>query len=75
MPVAVCLDGRVVDLVPPGADYMSAAGIATLRAAASAEIGVPAERFEILTVCRLHPQSSAVDCLDCEPVDVSPPGG
>lgn len=68
MPLAVCLDGRVIDLVPADADYLSAEGIAALRGAAAAEIGVPPERLEILVVCHLHPTSSAVDCLGCEPI-------
>lgn len=67
MPLAVCLDGRVIDLVPDGADYKSPEGIAALRGAAGAELGLPLERFEILLVCHRHPTSSAVDCLDCEP--------
>jgi hypothetical protein len=67
MPLAVCLDGQVIDLVPDGVDYTSEAGIAALRGAAAVELGVPAERFEILVICHLHPTSSAVDCLDCEP--------
>jgi hypothetical protein len=69
MPLAVCLDGRVIDLVPAGADYPSAEGIAALRGASAAEIGVAPDRLEILVVCHLHPQSSAVDCLDCEPIE------
>jgi hypothetical protein len=67
MPLAVCLDGRVINLVPDGVDYQSEAGIAALRGAAAAELGLPVERFEILVVCHRHPTSSAVDCLDCEP--------
>ncbi|MEU4558449.1 hypothetical protein AB0F72_08665 [Actinoplanes sp. NPDC023936] len=67
MPLAVCLDGRVIDLVPDGADTYSAEGRAALYAAAAAEIGVASGRFEILAVCHRHPTSSAVDCLDCEP--------
>lgn len=68
MPLAVCHNGRVIDLVPVGADHQSPEGIAALRGAAAAEIGVAPELLEILIVCHLHPTSSAVDCLDCEPV-------
>lgn len=67
MPLAVCLDGQVVGLIPENADSTSPEGIAALRGAAAAARGIPAERFEILQVCHLHPGSSAVDCLDCEP--------
>jgi hypothetical protein len=67
MPLAVCLDGRVIDLVPDDTYDGSIECIAALRGAASAELGLPPERFEILLVCHLHPTSSAVDCLDCEP--------
>lgn len=67
-PLSVCLDGQVVILVPPGIDYQSEAGIAALRGAAAAKLNLPAERFEILVTCAAHPRSSAVDCLDCEPV-------
>lgn len=69
MPLAVCLDGQVINLVPDGADHQSDAGITALRGAAAAKLGVPPERFEILAVCYRHPTSSAVDCLDCEPID------
>lgn len=71
-PLAVCLDGRVIDLAPSGADYLSPEGIAALRGAAGAELGLPEERFEILVTCAKHPKSSAVDCLDCEPLDSAP---
>lgn len=69
MPLAVCQNGRVIDLVPAGADYLSEEGIAALRGATAAKIGVVPELLEILVVCHLHPQSSAVDCLDCEPLE------
>jgi hypothetical protein len=68
MPLAVCLDGEVIGLVPDGADSTSPEGIAALRGAAAAELGLPAERFEILGTCHLHPRASAVDCLHCEPL-------
>ncbi len=68
MPLAVCLNGAVFALVPEGADTTSAEGIAALRGWAGDRLGVPPERFEILQVCHLHPASSAVDCLECEPV-------
>jgi hypothetical protein len=67
MPLGVCHNGRVIDLVPACADYLSEKGIAALRGATAAEIGVSPELLEILVVCHLHPQSSAVDCIDCEP--------
>ena len=69
MPLAVCLDGRVLDVVPDDADTASAEGRAALFAAAAAGSGVDPSGLEILAVCHLHPTSSAVDCLDCEPVD------
>jgi hypothetical protein len=67
MPLVVCYNGRVIDPVPACADYQSPEGIAALCGAAAAEIGVAPELLEILVVCHLHPTSSAVDCLDCEP--------
>ena len=30
--------------------------------------GRPESEYEVLLTCPRHPQSSAVDCLDCEPV-------
>lgn len=69
MPLAVCLDGRVIDFVPDGVYDGSLECIAALRGAAGAELGLPPERFEILAVCHLHPTSSAVDCLNCEPLE------
>lgn len=68
-PLAVCHNGRVIDLVPDGVDASDQATREGLFAAAAAEIGVPALDLEILTVCHLHPTSSAVDCLDCEPTE------
>lgn len=36
----------------------------------AAERGIePWRGFEVLTLCHLHPTVSAVDCLDCEPVE------
>lgn len=63
MPLGVCLDGELFKLVPAGSD-----GRAEL-AAVAAKHGRSADEFEILVVCHRHPTSSAVDCLDCEPVD------
>jgi hypothetical protein len=67
-PLAVCHNGRVIHLVPNGVDTSDDAARATLFAAAAAEIGVN-DGLEILAACPLHPTSSAVDCLDCEPLD------
>ena len=68
MPLAVCLDGYVIDLVPDGADSTSPEGIAALRGAAAVKLTRKPEDFEILQVCHLHPSWSAVDCLNCEPL-------
>lgn len=69
MPLAVCHNGRVIDVVPAGTDTTDPATRAGLFAAAAAEIGVSVMHLEILTVCHLHPTSSTVDCLDCEPLE------
>ncbi len=67
MPLAVCYQGRVIDLLADDADTHTAKGRAALREAAAAEIGANPDLLEILLACHLHPTSSAVDCLDCEP--------
>lgn len=67
MPVAVCHNGQVIDLVPQGVDDSDQPTREALFAAASAETGIPVMQLEILLVCHLYPTSSAVDCLDCEP--------
>ncbi len=67
MPLAVCYEGTVLDVLPKDADTHTDEGRAALREAAAAEIGVNPDLLEILLVCHLHPTSSAVDCLDCEP--------
>lgn len=69
MPVAVCHQGRVIDLVPADVDDSDQPTREALFAAASAETGIPVMELEILLVCHLHPTSSAVDCLDCEPIE------
>ena len=69
MPVAVCHNGRVIDLVPRGVDDSHQPNRESLFAAASAKTGIPVMDLEILLVCHLHRQSSAVDCLDCEPTE------
>jgi hypothetical protein len=66
MPLAICHNGRVIDLIPEGVDASDQRTRDGLFAAAFAETGF--EVLEILAVCHLHPTSSAVDCLDCEPV-------
>lgn len=68
MPLAVCRNGVVVDFVPGGLDTSDPDIRARLFAAAAAEFG-SLDGLEILAVCHLHPRSSAVDCLDCEPIN------
>jgi hypothetical protein len=68
-PTAVCHNGRVIDLMPAGMDDSDQPTREALFAAASAETGIPVMELEILLVCHLHPTSSAVDCLDCEPIE------
>ena len=67
MPLAVCHNGRVIDLLPMDTDTRDQRTREGLFAAASAETGIAVTDLEILAVCHLHPTSSAVDCLDCEP--------
>ena len=68
MPLAVCHNGRVIDPIPLDTDSSHQPHREALFAAASAETGIPVMELEILVVCHLHPTSSAVDCLDCEPI-------
>jgi hypothetical protein len=68
MPLAVCRNGQVIDLIPAGTDTSDQPTREGLFAAAAAEIG-RSDGLEILVVCHLHPTSSAVDCLDCEPIE------
>ncbi|GAA0529236.1 hypothetical protein GCM10010172_07360 [Paractinoplanes ferrugineus] len=67
--LAVCHNGRVVDLVPDGVDASDQTTREGLFAAAAAEIGVVVGDLEILAICPVHPQSSAVDCIDCDPIE------
>jgi hypothetical protein len=63
MPLAVCLDGRVLARVRPGSDAAACLG------EVAAERGIDPGHLEILQVCVKHPETSAVDCVICEPVD------
>ena len=67
-PVAVCQNGVVIDVVPRGVDSSDQPTRERLFAAVAAKLGVSPMELEILLICHLHPQSSAVDCLECEPL-------
>ncbi len=73
MPLAVCHNGRVLGNVPKhlenqyGTDSRPAPDLWDFITRAAALHGVNPDDTELLQACHLHPKSSAVDCLDCEP--------
>jgi hypothetical protein len=62
MPLGVFRNGDLVAVV----DDADPHGRATRDLYAAAHDADPYE-LEVLLLCHLHPTSSAVDCLDCEP--------
>jgi hypothetical protein len=66
MPLGVFLHGELVGTVTD--QRRDPHGYEAVRRIA-AERGIEIRGFEVLTLCHLHPTVSAVDCLDCEPVD------
>lgn len=66
MPLGVFLQGELVGTVTDQRDdpygEHAVQRIATER-------GINQHLFEVLTLRHLHPTVSAVDCLDCEPVE------
>jgi len=73
MPLAVCHNGRVLATVPSGMDGQYGedgrpnAVLWSFVTSVAARHWLSPDDTEILVVCHLHPNSSAVDCLDCEP--------
>lgn len=66
MPLGVFLRGELVGTVTDQRDDPYGEH-AVQRIAA--ERGLPPHQFEVLTLCRCGQPVSAVDCLDCEPVE------
>lgn len=73
MPLAVCHNGRVLAIVPNhlenayGPDCRPNSVLWEFVTRAAAQHWLSPDDTEILATCHLHPCSSAVDCLDCEP--------
>jgi hypothetical protein len=65
-PLGVFSGERLVALVPE--EYLPAAGY-DFRDNLADEHGVSHSTYEVLGICPQHPASSAVDCLDCWPLD------
>jgi hypothetical protein len=57
-------DGRLIEVAPDDLDAAYA-----LRDRLATRHGVPRDEYEVLKQCPDHPDASAVDCLDCEPVE------
>lgn len=76
MPRAVCRNGRVLAVVPAhlthayGPDAAPTPTLAAFIAEVARLNWASVEDVEILMVCHVHPQSSAVDCIDCEPLEI-----
>jgi hypothetical protein len=74
MPLGVCHNGRVLALVPRrlendyGRDGRPGPALWDFITHAAAKHWLSPDDTELLQVCHLHPTSSAVDCLDCEPI-------
>ncbi len=68
-PLALCHNGRVLAIAVPAADYpmLDDPAIRAQAERLAAQHGLRWDDLELLAICHLHPQSSAVDCLDCEP--------
>lgn len=64
MPLGIFSGDRLMATADPTADFTGE----HTRAAVAKSTGMAETDLEILLLCHLHPTSSAVDCLDCEPV-------
>lgn len=65
MPLGVFLNGQLIGTVNHLDDPYGEVAVKRI----AAERGIEPRGFEVLTLCHLHPNVSAVDCLDCEPVE------
>ena len=63
-PLGVFRDGRLIALPPKD----NTAVAYEFRDQLATEHGVDVSDYEVLKSCPDHPDVSAVDCLDCEPV-------
>lgn len=66
-PLGIFRDGRLVASIP--AEHQSTATAYAYRDQFAAERGVDPATHEVLQACRVHPESSAVDCTICWPID------
>jgi hypothetical protein len=73
MPLLICHNGRVLAPVPArlvdgfGPDARPNAALWAHITKVAALHWLSPDDTELLVPCHLHPTSSAVDCLDCEP--------